>query len=361
VRVGERFSIVLTCAVLHNDSTMVIVDETKLEASAVQLSPFDVLSATHVSGVDARDRRFLQYDYDVRVISDSLFATDVALPEIRIPYRVRMRLDSGDLSEGSERTYAVTPASIRVLSIVPDGASDIRDAAAVTFAALESRQFRASMLTSGGSVLMTFGALFVIVGLVQAVSRGRARTRPAPRPLSSRVILRSVKRELDSIGRRRETAGWTPELASRALAALRIAGSYLVARQPSQRDVDPDLEPEPGVLLVTATLSDRTVQISGSVTPRHLTQVLVRPARKKSPDAEAMRRHTVLTESLTVLTKASYARDHEARPDERTLDSALASGQELVRTLLREQFWAVTGARTLARRTGRIRRRLWRR
>ena len=43
VRVGEPFTVVLTCAVLETDAATVVVDQTRLEPSVVQFAPFEVL------------------------------------------------------------------------------------------------------------------------------------------------------------------------------------------------------------------------------------------------------------------------------------------------------------------------------
>src|SRR4026208_2076429 len=47
VRVGEPFSVVLTCAVLETEAATVIVDTAKLEPSVVQLAPYEVLGGSH--------------------------------------------------------------------------------------------------------------------------------------------------------------------------------------------------------------------------------------------------------------------------------------------------------------------------
>src|SRR3954462_11657869 len=44
VRVGERFSLTLTCAVLDTDKVKVVVDESSLAPSALHLVPFEIVS-----------------------------------------------------------------------------------------------------------------------------------------------------------------------------------------------------------------------------------------------------------------------------------------------------------------------------
>src|SRR5512143_2523536 len=69
VRVGEQFSVVLTCAVLETDAATVIVDTAKLEPSVVQLAPFEVLGGTHGADLHTDLRRFFQYEYHLRLIA----------------------------------------------------------------------------------------------------------------------------------------------------------------------------------------------------------------------------------------------------------------------------------------------------
>src|SRR5262245_20395010 len=58
VRVGEVFSVVLTCALLNSSATVVVPDTTKLDAASLQLAPFDVIGATHVADIRSGDRSF---------------------------------------------------------------------------------------------------------------------------------------------------------------------------------------------------------------------------------------------------------------------------------------------------------------
>ena len=62
VRVGEPFSLVLTCAIVENDAAKVIVDQSKLEASVIQLAPFEVTGGSHGADLRTDERRFFQYD-----------------------------------------------------------------------------------------------------------------------------------------------------------------------------------------------------------------------------------------------------------------------------------------------------------
>src|SRR6478672_3273344 len=96
IRIGEQFSIVLTCAVLETDTATVVVDQSRLEPSVVQFAPFEVLSGSHGAVLRTDQRRFFQYVYRLRLIAENLFGKDVSLPESKLSYRVQTKV--GDRS-----------------------------------------------------------------------------------------------------------------------------------------------------------------------------------------------------------------------------------------------------------------------
>src|SRR5919201_4732299 len=154
VRVGETFTVVLTCAALETDEVKVVVDQSKLEPSVVQFAPFEVIGGAHAADPRAGDRRFFQYEYRLRAIAENLFGKDVQLPETKISYRIQSHAGEGPAApgpravlEGRDQTYVMPPQSIRILSLVPGDASDIRDSAHETFGDVDLRSFRANFLT----------------------------------------------------------------------------------------------------------------------------------------------------------------------------------------------------------------------
>src|SRR6266540_7181732 len=127
VRVGEAFQVVLTCAVLETDAAMVVVDQSKLEPSVVQFAPFEVLGGSHGADLHTDLRRFFQYDYRLRLIAENEFGKDVALPGTKLSYRVQSKVGQNAAIQGRDQSYVLPPQSVRVLSLVPGDAADIRD------------------------------------------------------------------------------------------------------------------------------------------------------------------------------------------------------------------------------------------
>ena len=340
VRVGEPFTVVLTCAVLETDEVTVVADQTRLEPSVVQFAPFEVLGGTHGADLRTEQRRFFQYQYRLRLIADGMFGKDVALPETKISYRVQSKVGQKTSLQGRDQTYVMPAQSMRVLSLVPADAADIRDTSASdTFGDLDQRAFRANLFTVIGSVLFVLAALMAVLGLVRLFQRYRKPAVVSERLISDRAILGGVGRELASVQRDRDAGSWTPELASRAIGALRIAATYAVGRPVSQMPAsrllaDGGETAEPGRLILKAGWPrGKRIAVSGAVTPQTITRVLARPGTTAA--------RTTLLESLSQalasFTAATFNR--EGKLDDAALDEALATAKRVLSRMKFEQWW----------------------
>src|SRR6266571_4010940 len=78
VRVGEPFTVVLTCAVIETDAAQVVVDQSRLEPAVMQFAPFEVLGGSHGADLRTDERRFFQYEYRMRLIAENQFGKDVS-------------------------------------------------------------------------------------------------------------------------------------------------------------------------------------------------------------------------------------------------------------------------------------------
>jgi hypothetical protein len=233
VRVGETFTVVLTCSLLNTEAASVVADETRLEPSVVQLPPFEVVGGAHAKDITTAARRFFQYSYDLRVIAENVFASAVSLPALEVAYKIESRADLGASVAGRDQSYALPTLAVRVLSIVPDTATDIREAPVATFAEVEDAGFRGVAMQVGGWVLVVLGALLLVLALA-GVLRRRVADVPQTRYLSDTVVLQGVRRELVSI-QEQSRGGWTADLAGRALAALRVVVAHAAGRPVMQQ------------------------------------------------------------------------------------------------------------------------------
>ena len=352
VRIGEPFSVVLTCSVVENDSLKVVPDQSPLEPSAMQMPPFEIMGGTHHADLHVEDHRFFQYDYRLRVISEDLFGKDVKIPELKISYRVQS-LMNGAAIEGMEKTYFLPPLSIRVLSLVPSDATDIRDATASTFGDIETRLFRANLLVTVAGVLFTIAGLVAILALVRAAGRFRREHPVAKSLVSDAAILRGVGAELAAIRRERRDSGWAPELASRLLTTLRIAAGYALSRPARQiaatADRRSDRNGHDGQLVVRGGWTrGKKVVVCGSVTPHAITEELASLSTNGSSGTRHVRSLDELARALTGLTTGQYGR---VPSGDDVLDEALEIARHVVRRLRIEQTWPVRKVRA-ARRVG---------
>ncbi len=236
VRIGEPFVVTLTCALVATGAARAELEESGLAASSLRLAPFDVLDGERSQDVDRPPWRFLQHRYTLRVIGEDLFGKDVVVPRLQVAYRVSTALQDGSLVEGRQQVYWLPPLPVRVLSLVPREATDIMDAEQRPFAEIEARHFRAQLLLVGAAVAL--GSALLVAGVLVALVIGRRRARRAAAlPAVSRLrVLRAAARELRVV-EDAAAAGWTPHLAGRAAAALRLAGAVALGRPIAQRDL----------------------------------------------------------------------------------------------------------------------------
>jgi len=341
VRVGEPFTAVLTCAVLETTDVKVVPDQTKLEPSVVQFAPFEVTGGAHGVDLHTDDRRFFQYEYRMRLIAENLFGKDVAVPETKVSYRVQSRTGQGTSIEGRDQTYVLPALSMRVLSLVPGDANDIRDAGAETFGDIDQRGFRASLLTVIGGILFALAALLAILAIVRIIAKYRKPTEAAERVMPDLAVLRGVGSELAAVKRERQTGGgWNAELATRALAALRIVGSYATGRKVSKIIQPPAPRPQSPIdgqlLLRTGVPPKRkTVVISGAATAA----IVARQAARLNAMGYAKRAQELeqLEQTLSRFTTAQYTQ--ATRFDDVALDEGVDNGVSLLRHLQVEQLW----------------------
>ena len=341
VRVGEPFTVSLTCGVLETDSVKVVADQSALEPSVVQMPPFDVLGGTHGPDLHAGDRRFFQYDYRVRLIGDEMFGTDVSLPPMKVSYRVQSQMAQGSAIEGGDRAYQLPSESIRVLALVPAGATGLREAPAESFADIDARVFRANVMQVAAGILFGLAALLGILALVKAFQSRRSKTRVVRQLASDAAVLRAVDRELSAIERERAASGWSEALAARGLAALRIVGCYAwgrpVVQTPANAWAD-GAHTEGCLTLRAGWLRRRAVVVSGSATMERAEQALERSRVLEHGERDASLDE--LRPAFEGLSRARYGAGGSL--DDRALDESIEIGRRVGRREARRHSWVVT-------------------
>ena len=340
VRIGEQFDVSLTCAVLETPAVAVIVDESRLGNAVVQMSPFEVVNGSHPADLHTPMRRFFQYEYRLRIINPDVAGTDVRVPDIALHYRVNSHVTgtaSGSAAvQGRDLLYYLPPQVVRVESMVPDGATDIRDSSGASFAMLDALSFRAGIFNILGIALTAFGVLVVLLLLVRLATGARKRTPADQRELSTGTLLGVATRELAAVGQERASAGWTDELLARGLAATRVAAAGAIGRGINQRTVSADVEGGEGRLMTRGPRRGTARVVSAPTTAndliRHLARLPVADARRSGIEA--------LRDALTSFTQAQYGRP--GTRNESALDEALESATRVATAVKSEHSFPRT-------------------
>lgn len=336
VRIGEQFDVSLTCAVLESEAVSVVVDESRLGNAVVQMAPFEVVAGSHPSDLHEGIRRFFQYEYRLRLINPDVVGTDVRIPDIGLHYRVNSKVDGNASVQGRDLMYYLPPAVIKVQSLVPDGAADIRDAGGVSFGSIDALNLRAGMFNIVGIALMAFGGLMVLLVLVRIARGARTWTPAEQRELSVGSMIGVAARELSRV-RSDKGGGWTPELVDRALAATRVTAAGAVDSTISQRVVDADTATVGEGRLVASGPRRGTKRIvSASITARDMATQIAKRRDNDSlkPTLESLR------EALAAFAASTYARDGSNR--DQHLDDALDAASRAASSVRRRHMFPMT-------------------
>jgi hypothetical protein len=353
VHIAERFTLALTCAAVESSRITVVPDLTSLESSALQLLPFEVVTAIDHKDLRSAPRRYFQREYTVRLVGEGFFGQDVDIPSIKVSYRIQSQGADGN-TEGRARIYVLPALPIRVLSLVPKKATDIQDSSTESFGDIEARRIRGTELLFGAGIFLSFA--LVLAGLAVVRVAGKHRTgRPAVvRPLPSRIVLRGCIHGVEVLKEEVARDGWSPERAGRALAALRVAAAVALGTPVAQELLDNKRPAREGQLVVrTGFLGAKRAVVSAPLTPASIEGLLVdrHSMGLRSRFAPALEQ---IRDALRVFDAARYKRDGDL--DLTALDVALDCGTSAIRRLRYANVWlgrrATRAARAVQREGG---------
>jgi hypothetical protein len=325
VRVGELFDLSLTCAVLETDAVQVVPDESRLGNAVIQMAPFEVVGGAHPADLHSANRRFFQYEYTLRLINPDVIGKDVPIPVVSIHYRINSKVAANTALQGRDLAYLLPEQSVRVSSLVPLDAPDVRDSAGQRFADVESLDFRAGVFEIVGVALIAIGVLMILLVLVRLARGTRKRTPADRRQLDTWTLAGVAARELSAAQREREQDGWTPAAIDRALAAIRLAAACAIGRPINQRPVDVGTPTGEGLLVARGARRGKRRTVSAAVTAQDLSQAIGAAA----PGAAALTVLEPLRDALALLGDAQYGRGpkDESRIDEVVARARVAAGQ----------------------------------
>lgn len=330
VRVGETFTVVLTCAVLDNEGAQVVVDESELSPSVMQMIPFEVVEGNRPADLRERQRRFFQYAYVLRAINPDLIGQDVPLPNLILGYRVNSRIPGNASQEGRELNYLLPPHSIRVVSMVPEDAEDIRDAPDVSFGTIETLRSRAGLMDLVALTFAGLGSVMVLLAVAGLFTGRRKRAHTGPRPIAPHTIAGLAARELGAVQQDAASQGWSQPLIDRALSAARVAAACAIGRNVSQRPATDQMPAGEGRLLQRRMRPQSGwVAVSAATTTDDLTRALAALPMTASPVVRV--RLEQLRDAIATLTAAHYGRTPDL--DRSALDSAVGAAAAQARSV----------------------------
>jgi hypothetical protein len=342
VRVGEPFALVLTCSALQSGEATAIVDRGPLDPRAVELPPFEVVTGKAATDIQADGRLFFQYEYTLRFVSDTSFGQDVLLPALSLSYRLRTTgTTSENGSTGIERRLSMPRESVRISSIVPADARDIRDAGGTTFTDVARLQSRGRLITTTGTVIIGLGLIVALAGAVRASGVGLSKAAPADRFVSPASVLRAAVQHLAGVRADRAVGQWTPDLAARALAAVRVVADHVLERPGGQQAAGRDATLPPGAIRVTQSWPRRQdVNVWGSATTKAVASSYS-AASRASADLDA------LSSAIARLTAIEFGSEHP--PADSAVDDAVEAVEQMATRLARADSWPLSWFRRRAR------------
>ena len=332
VRVGESFTMLLTCSVVEIQNARAVPNDVGLDPESLDVRPFEVVDGRRFADIQDGPRRLFQYEYTLRIVGEDYFGLDLELPTLELTYRIERRLDGGAALPGRELTYILPAESIRVLSLVPEQTADIRDLAGETFGAAESRLFRATMAMIVGATLGILALGLLIVGVVRARQERRGARPGQEKTVPPAAIARRIVDELTALQQESQTNGWDRELAGRALSVFRLLGAVATSSPVTQTMVESGTEPRDGQLRVRRGLwAPKTAVVSSALTPHGLGKAIQRLRADHPEKATSIGEIDRLRETMLLLTAARYGAKTEPPTDTLTLelDSSITFARRL--------------------------------
>jgi len=345
VHIGEQFTLVLTCGVVETSRIKILPDLSQLEPTVVQLTPFEVLGGTRHKDIQAPPWRYFQYEYTLRLLGDTFFGQDIDIPLIKVTYKVESVSSGG--TQGRDQTYALPALPMRIMSLVPKRATDIKDASPRTFADIEARLFRATGELVAAAIFFGFAVVLVGLALVRIVGHYGQRAAAVARPLPLGTVLGGCLRGIGRLKSDVAREGWTPELAGRALTVFRIAGAVALGRPVAQTLVDIDVPGREGQLVLRKGILRPRRALVSAPTRANATARPLANANGKGPGPRTQAMLEDIRASLHVFNAVRYSRNGHV--DTTALDAALDNGATAIRRLRFAKRWPVRTAGALAK------------
>jgi hypothetical protein len=272
----------------------------------------------------------MQYHYNLRLIAEDFFGSDIVIPAMHISYRIESRVQADAAVQGREQTYEMPALTMRINSLVPNDSRHIREAPVPSFEAIAAREFRARMFRLVAMILFGIAGLTLVIALLRWVRAKRRDDLVAARHfVPARTVLAGVRRELREVQQQTRGVGWNLDVLARALAATRIAASYLSNHTVAQIEAAAPLGGQ--FAFGRGLIGRRRIAVSSSATAQ---AVHDNPA---APDLE---------DAMTTFTAARYSRADSYNNG--ALDDALAAAMRAADRAASQHTWIADLVRSVA-------------
>ncbi len=334
MRIGQPFTMTLTCAAIETDTARAVPNAGALDPETIDVSPFEVLDGERYADLNVSLRRFLQLSYTLRLVGENYFGKDVDIPALDVTYRIERALDPDSTLAGRELTYILPPQPIRVLSLVPENAMDIREPSIGTFGDAETWLFQANLLALVATALGIVAFGFIIAAILRLRQKWRGTVPRGQVPIPAAVVAHRALVEMKALQRASQENGWNATLIGRALAACRLTGAVAISYPIAQQIVDTDTSAREGQLSFRRSFwRSETTLISSALTADVITSATDRTG---TTPRDTVAELDNLRGALSLFNAARYGNAADLQTDmlTRELDNCLTLAKQLrLRTL----------------------------
>lgn len=334
IHVGEILEVTLTCAARDDEQVRAVPDESRLTVAAVQMAPWEIVGGSHPPDTRAGGRRFFQYVYQVRAIDPDAIGRDVKLPALVIPYKLESRVGADATLAGRDLSHVMPQLAVRMLSLVPTEAVDIRDTTNVSLGRVEALRFRARGFGLAGTVFAVLAAVAALGALAPLAGRLRTRRPGAAGGVSDRAALVHAAGVLDDVLQRARADEWTAEGIADAHRAARLVTAIALGSDWRQQRLETPATAE-GRLVVPGRWRRPATALTARVTPGAVDRAL--NARAAASGATSRVRLERLRDGLVALTRAQYS---QGAVDRAAVEEAAGAARDIAREIARERLWS---------------------
>ncbi len=355
VEIGEHFTLTLTCGVIEIRGVTVVPKMDPLDPGALQIAPFEMVAGTRNEDIQATPWRYFQYDYTLRLIGDDFFGKDVEIPALTVTYNVQS--DVAGASAGRDQMYVLPALPMRVMSLVPKKANDIRDSAHESFAEIKSRLSRATTELIFAAIFFGFSVLMVAFAVAHVIRRKRESAPVQAAAVSGATLMRACLHEIGRLKSEVAREGWTSERAGSVLTVLRIGSAVAMGRPVAQTPMDTAVAAREGQLAVRkGILARERIVVSAPITSGAIERYRGN-SNGQAPNGRMQTMIDDLGKSLLTFSAVRYGRNGNI--DAAGLNRALENGRTALQRLRVTMLWPMRAAGALAQSAGAMRSSMW--